>query len=104
MNNFDYRYMVYNTVKKEYQFARICEKTAKAATNMLFRLIGNNAKKWRFEIKKVKTSDAEKIVKAINLKKKIEKINKLLPNLSTLEVEELINEDTRRENKHDKNR
>lgn len=103
MKKFDYRYMVYNTVKKEYQFARICEKTAKAATNMLFVIIGNDARKWRFEIRKVKSDDAQKIVNAIKLKQKIENINKYLPNLTTLEIEELINEDVRRNKEHDKN-
>lgn len=96
MKNFDYRYMVYNTVKKEYQFARICETTSKAATNMLFNIIGQDARKWRFEIKKVKSEDAKKIKNAIKLKQKIEKINSYLPNLTTLEIEEIIQENDRR--------
>lgn len=45
MKNFDYRYMVYNTSKKEYQFARICKTTEKGARTILFKLIGNNVKK-----------------------------------------------------------
>ncbi len=103
MKNFDYRYMVFNTVKKEYQFSKICEKTAKVATNMLFLIIGNDARKWRFEIRKVKSDEAKKIINAINLKKKIQTINKYLPNLTTLEIEELINEDIRRSKEYDKN-
>lgn len=98
MKDFDYRYMVYNTSKKEYQFSRICEKTAKVAQDMLFIIIGNDARKWRFEIRKVKTDEAKKIVNAIKLKQKIEKIKQYLPNLTTLEIEELINENIRRKN------
>lgn len=96
MKNFDYRYMVYNTVKKEYQFARICETTAKGANTILFKLIGNDARKWRFEIKKVRSDEAKKIVNAIKLKQKIEKIKSFLPNTTTLEIEQIIKEDERR--------
>ncbi len=98
MKDFDYRYMVYNTSKKEYQFARICEKTEKGAMTILFKLIGNDARKWRFEIKKVKSDEAKRIINAINLKQQIQNIKKYLPNLTTLEIEELINENIRRKN------
>lgn len=96
IKNFDYRYMVYNTVKKEYQFSRICETTAKGAANMLFKIIGQDARKWRFEIKKVKKEEAIKIKNAIRLKQRIKNINNYLPNLTTLEIEELIKENDRR--------
>lgn len=47
-------YKVFNNIKKEYQFPSICEKSRKIAEKKLFKLIGNDAYKWRFEIRKVK--------------------------------------------------
>lgn len=49
----EYRYMIWNSLKKEYQFPRICETTEKGANTLLFKLIKNDAYKWRFEIVKV---------------------------------------------------
>lgn len=46
-------YGVYNTCKKEFQFG-ICETSKRKATEALFKKIGNNAYKWRFEIKELK--------------------------------------------------
>jgi hypothetical protein len=46
-------YRIYNTVKKEFQFPQICEPTKKAAEDKLFKLIGHDARKWRFEIREV---------------------------------------------------
>ena len=71
MSKLDYRYMVYNTNKKEYQFTRICEKTKREARKMLYRLIGVDAYKWRFEIRKVSNEYANKIRKAESLKQRI---------------------------------
>ena len=96
MNNFDYRYMIYNTRAKEFQFMRICETTEKKAQKMLRNLIGKDSLKWRFEIKKVKKDEAEKIKKATKLKKEIESIKSHLTNFSTLEIENLINENKKR--------
>lgn len=98
MKELDYRYLVYNTVKKEYQFARICETTEKGARKILFKLIGNDARKWRFEIRKVEKDNAQKIIKSIKLKREIEKIREHLPKFTAFEIEELINENVRREN------
>lgn len=46
------RYMIWNDVKKEFQFPKICETTEKGANTLLFKFIGNDARKYRFEIKK----------------------------------------------------
>ena len=43
-------YGVYNTMKKEFQFG-ISEPSKRKAYNKLFEKIGNDARKWRFEIK-----------------------------------------------------
>lgn len=57
----EYRYMIYNSMQKEYQFLRICEKSIKAARRKLFKLIGYDSYKWRFEVKKVTLDQARKI-------------------------------------------
>ena len=49
----EYRYMIWNDFKKEYQFPRICETTVKGANTCLFKAIGNDARKDRFKIVKI---------------------------------------------------
>lgn len=44
---------IYNTLKKEFQFG-ICEPTERAAQRKLFKKIGKDAYKWRFEVRKIK--------------------------------------------------
>ena len=100
MNKFDYRYMVYNTSKREYQFTQICEKTKKGAMKMLYRLIGKDAYKWRFEIRKVSTEYAERITNAGKLKSRIRGIKKFIPNISNYEINEIINENDRRKTRN----
>ena len=56
----EYRYMIWNDFQKEYQFPSICETTEKGANTLLFKKIGNDERKWRFEIKKVKKEKAKK--------------------------------------------
>ena len=46
------KYGIYNKAKKEFQFG-ICEDTPMLAEARLFQKIGENAKKWRFEVKEV---------------------------------------------------
>lgn len=46
-------YGIYNTKKKEFQFG-ICEPSKKKARDKLFKKIGNDARKWRFEIREIK--------------------------------------------------
>ena len=50
MNNKTYG--IYNTVKKEFQFG-IKEPSKTKAWNKLFEKIGNDARKWRFEVKEI---------------------------------------------------
>jgi len=46
-------YGIYNTVAKEFQFG-IKESTKKKAYGRLFKKIGHDAKKWRFEVREYK--------------------------------------------------
>lgn len=43
---------IWNNVKKEFQFG-ICEDTPMLAEARLFQKIGDNARKWRFEVRKL---------------------------------------------------
>ena len=61
----EYRYMIWNDLKKEFQFPRICETTEKGANKCLFNCIGNDARKDRFQIKKVEKEEAKRIVKEL---------------------------------------
>lgn len=96
MNNFDYRYMVYNTRKKEFQFMRICETTRQGAEKIFYNLIGKDSLKYRFEIRKVTKQEAEKIKAANKLKGLEKKIKELLPELNSYEIKEIIKENERR--------
>lgn len=51
--NENIRYGIYNTSKKEFQFG-ICEMTKSKAWKALFNKIGNDARKWRFEVRRIK--------------------------------------------------
>ncbi len=86
----EYRYIIWNSLKKEYQFPRICETTEKGANTMLFKLIGNDAYRWRFEIVKVEKEKAKQIVKELKLKYKAERTRKELPNIEFTEIFELV--------------
>ena len=46
-------YGVYNSIKKEFQFG-IKESSKRKARQKLFNQIGNDARKWRFEIREIK--------------------------------------------------
>lgn len=46
------KYGVYNSVKKEFQFG-VCEDSPMLAQARLHYLIGDSAKKWRFEFKPI---------------------------------------------------
>ena len=46
------KYGIYNKAKKEFQFG-ICEDTPMLAEARLFQKIGEDAKKWRFEVREV---------------------------------------------------
>lgn len=61
--NEEFRYMIYNSMQKEYQFLSICERSIKAARKKLFKLIGYDSYKWRFEVKKVPLNKAKEIQK-----------------------------------------
>lgn len=46
-------YGIYNTRAKEFQFG-IKETSKRKARNKLFALIGDDARKWKFEVRKIK--------------------------------------------------
>lgn len=47
------KYGVWNSVKKEFQFG-IAEDTPMLAQARLFQKIGHDARKWRFEVRRIK--------------------------------------------------
>lgn len=96
LNDFDYRYMVYNTRKGEFQFMRVCETTKQGAEKIFYNLIGGDSLKHRFEIRKVTKRQAERIKAASKLSGLERKIKELLPELSEYEIKELIKENEKR--------
>lgn len=46
------KYGIWNTVKKEFQFG-ISESSPRSAEKRLFEMIGNDARKWRFEARRI---------------------------------------------------
>lgn len=86
----EYRYMIWNDMKKEYQFPRICEITEKGANTLLFKLIKNDARKYRFKIVKVEKEQAKTIVKELKQKYKAERIHREIPNINFKEILELV--------------
>ena len=88
----EYRYMIWNDFKKEFQCPRICETTEKGANTCLFNYIGNDARKYRFQIKKVEKEEAKKIVKKLKQKYKAERIHAIIPNIDIKIILELVKE------------
>ena len=88
----DYRYMVWNDLKKEYQFSNICETTEKGANTLLFKTIGNDARKWRFIIVKLEKEEAYKIRKEIKWRNKCNRIHQEIPKISRDIIMKLIKE------------
>lgn len=86
----EYRYMIYNNVQKEFQFPKICETTEKGANTLLFKFIGNDVRKWRFEVKKVEKEEAKEIVKDMKRKYKVQRLHRELPNISFAELYNLV--------------
>lgn len=88
----EYRYMIWNDFKKEFQFPRICKTSEKGANTCLFNYIGNDARKYRFQIKKVEKEEAKKIVKKLKQKYKAERIHAIIPNIDIKIILELVKE------------
>ena len=86
----EYRYMIYNDLKKEFQFPSICETTEKGANTLLFKFIGNDARKDRFKIVKVEKEKAKEIVKDMKRKYKVQRLHRELPNISFAELYNLV--------------
>lgn len=86
----EYRYMIWNDLKKEYQFPRICETTEKGANTLLFKLIVNDARKDRFKIVKVEKEKAKTIIRELKQKYKSERIHREIPNINYEEILELV--------------
>ena len=86
----EYRYMIWNDIKKEFQFSRICETTEKGAITCLFNCIGNDARKDRFQIKKVEKEEAKQIVKELKQKYKAERIHSMISNIDFNTILDLV--------------
>lgn len=86
----EYRYMIYNTLKKEFQFPSICEITEKGANTILFKKIGHDSKKWRFEIRKVEKNEAYKMRQEMKDNLKARNIHSQLPNIPYAEIYDLV--------------
>ena len=84
----EYRYMIWNDLKKEFQFPRICETTEKGANKCLFNC--NDARKDRFQIKKVEKEEAKRIVKELKQKYKADRIHTIIPNIDLKIILELV--------------
>lgn len=86
----EYRYMIWNDLRKEYQFPSICETSEKGANTLLFKLIGNDARKNRFKTVKVEKEQAKIIVKKLKQKYKAERIHREIPNIDFEEILNLV--------------
>lgn len=89
----EYRYMIWNDMKKEFQFPRICETTEKGAMKCLFNCIGNDARKDRFQIEKIEKEKAKQIVKELKQKYKAERIKRIIPNIDFKLILDLVKKD-----------
>lgn len=96
MYDFDYRYMVYNTRKKKFQFMRACETTRQGAEKIFYNLIGKDSLNNKFQIRKVTKKEADRIKASNNLNEIEKKLKELLPELSNYEIQELIKENAER--------
>ncbi|MBS5858044.1 MAG: hypothetical protein KIC60_06125 [Clostridium sp.] len=86
----EYRYMIWNDVQKCFQFPSICETTEKGANTLLFKKIGNDARKYRFQIKKVEKEKAYKIRQELKIENKAKRIKKELENISFDDILALV--------------
>lgn len=96
----EYRYMIWNDVKKEYQFPRICETTEKGANTCLFNLIGNDARKYRFKVVRVEKEKAKAIIQELKKQAKISRLYRELPNIDYGTLYKLVIENERRKNEN----
>ena len=82
----EYRYMIWNDVQKSFQFPSICETSEKGALTLLFKKIENDARKYRFQIKKVEKNTAYKIRQHLKDELKAKRIKMELENISFSEI------------------
>lgn len=90
MDKTEYRYMIYNDLQKEYQFPKICETTEKGANTLLFKFIGNDARKYRFKIVKVEKEKAKELVKELKRKNKVKRLHREIPNIDYKTLYDLV--------------
>lgn len=86
----EYRYMIYNNMRKCFQFPQICETTEKGAKTLLQKFIGNNARKWRFEVRQIEKEKAYKIRQELKDINKANRIHRELENISFEEILDLV--------------
>lgn len=93
----EYRYMIYNDLMKEYQFANICETTEKGANTLLFKIIGQDANKHRFRIVKLEKENAIIIRQEIKDRNKVRRLHQELPNINYEILYSLVKENRKNE-------
>lgn len=86
----EYRYMIWNDVRKCFQFPSIMETTEKGAVTCLFNKIGDDARKYRFKVKAVEKEKAKIIRQELKDEIVIDKIHEYLPNISRAEIKALV--------------
>ena len=86
----EYRYMIWNDVHKCFQFPSACETTEKGAMTCLFKAIGNDARKHRFQVKKVEKEKAYQIRQELMDEIKARRIKADLKNIPFSEILELV--------------
>ena len=86
----EYRYMIYNNMRKCFQFPKICETTEKGARTLLEKIIGNDSRKWRFEVRQVEKEKAYKIRQELKDVNKANRIHRELENISFDEILSLV--------------
>lgn len=99
----EYRYMIYNNIKKCFQFPSICETTEKGANTCLFNIIGNDVRKDRFEVRKVEKTKAYEIKENLKMESKVRELQYILPNISYDELKILVTRNERSINESENN-
>ena len=97
MDKIIYRYMIYNKLRKEFQFTNICNETEKGAIKELKNKIGHDYLKYRFIIKKVTIEESKKIKYDYKFNKLVEKIENLLPNIEKEKIIKMVEYNNRKE-------
>ena len=86
----DDRYMIYNKLKKKFQFPKICNQTEKGAIKELFNIIGNDVYKNRFIVKRITRDESIIIKEKLTFEYRVERLSSIIPNIPIEEIKDLI--------------